>query len=196
MIGRQVIPINKPITMQELEQIMQEHWDKEQYGNFKIGRPTKASIEEYILLPATHRYLIIVYPRKAGGLFSKEDKVILSTADTPQGAEIAVAEYFPTRGPLTKTAADQQCAECGERAERSRRRSPAGMYCPHEGNSERERSAQIRETACMTTVRRLLSFLMSGSLIRCRQIISGFRFAKTPRNASGYSHAAESGFSK
>ena len=102
MIGRQVIPINKPITMQELEQIMQEHWDKEQYGNFKIGRPTKASIEEYILLPATHRYLIIVYPRKAGGLFSKEDKVILSTADTPQGAEIAVAEYFPTRGPLTK----------------------------------------------------------------------------------------------
>ena len=102
MIGRQVIPINKPITMQELEQIMQEHWDKEQYGNFKIGRPTKASIEEYILLPATHRYLIIVYPRKAGGLFSKENKVILSTADTPQGAEIAVAEYFPTRGPLTK----------------------------------------------------------------------------------------------
>ena len=102
MIGRQVIPINKPITLQELEQIMQEHWDKEQYGNFKIGRPTKASIEEYILLPATHRYLIIVYPRKAGGLFSKEDKVILSTADTPQGAEIAVAEYFPTRGPLTK----------------------------------------------------------------------------------------------
>lgn len=102
MIGRQVIPINKPITLQELEQIMQEHWDKEQYGNFKIGRPTKASIEEYILLPATHRYLIIVYPRKAGGLFSKENKVILSTADTPQGAEIAVAEYFPTRGPLTK----------------------------------------------------------------------------------------------
>ena len=102
MIGRQVIPINKPITLQELEQIMQEHWDKEQYGNFKIGRPTKASIEEYILLPATHRYLIIVYPRKAGGLFSKENKVILSTADTPQGAEIAAAEYFPTRGPLTK----------------------------------------------------------------------------------------------
>ena len=102
MIGRQVLPINKSITLQELEQIMQENWDREQYGNFVIGKPTKASIEEYILLPATPRYLIIVYPRAAGGLFNKENKVILSTADTPEGAKIAVAEYFPTKGPLTK----------------------------------------------------------------------------------------------
>ena len=102
MVGRQVILINKPLTLQELEQIMQNDWDKEQYGNFKIGRPTKASIEEYILLPATYRFLTIVYPRAAGGLFSKENKVILSTADTPEGAKIAVAEYIPTKGPLTK----------------------------------------------------------------------------------------------
>ena len=81
---------------------MQEHWDKEQYGNFIVGKPTKASIEEYILLPATPRFLIIVYPRKKGGLFNRDDKVILSTADTPVGAQIAIAEYFPTRGPLTK----------------------------------------------------------------------------------------------
>lgn len=102
MIGRQVIPISKSITLQELEQLMQEHWDKEQYGNFRIGRPTRASVEEYILLPATQRFLIIVYPRAAGGLFSKENKVILSTADTPEGAMLGVAEYFPTKGPLTK----------------------------------------------------------------------------------------------
>ena len=102
MIRRQVIPINKSITLQELEQLMQENWDKEQYGNFRIGRPTKASIEEYILLPATQRFLIIAYPRAAGGLFSKENKVILSTADTPEGAQIAIAEYLPTKGPLTK----------------------------------------------------------------------------------------------
>ena len=102
MIGRQVLPINKSITLQELEQLMQENCDKEHYGNFKIGRPTKASIEEYILLPATPRFLIIVYPRAAGGLFSKENKVILSTADTPEGAMLGVAEYFPTKGPLTK----------------------------------------------------------------------------------------------
>lgn len=102
MIGRQVLLINKAITLQELEQIMQEHWDKEQYGSFVIDRPTKVSAEEYILLPATPRYLVIVYPRAPGGLFSKENKVILSTADTPKGAQIAVAEYFPTKGPLTK----------------------------------------------------------------------------------------------
>ena len=102
MIGRQVIFVNKPLTLHELEQIMQDNWDKEQYGNFKIGRPTKASIEEYILLPATQRYLTIVYPRAAGGFFSKENKVILSTADTPDGARIAIAEYLPTRGPLFK----------------------------------------------------------------------------------------------
>jgi len=102
MIGRQVILTNKAFTLQELEQFMQEHWDKEQYGNFIIGRPTKASVEEYILLPATQRFLIIVYPRAKGGFFNKDNKVILSTADTPVGAQIAVAEYFPTRGPLTK----------------------------------------------------------------------------------------------
>ena len=93
---------DRPITLQELEQIMQENWDKEQYGSFKIGKPTPASIEEYILLPATRRYLTIVYTRAAGGFFSKENKVILSTADSPEGAQIAVAEYFPTRGPLFK----------------------------------------------------------------------------------------------
>lgn len=102
MIGRQVLLINKALTLQDLEQIMQENWDKEQYGSFTVGRPTKASAEEYILLPATARFLVIVYPRAAGGLFSKENKVVLSTADTPVGAQIAIAEYFPTKGPLTK----------------------------------------------------------------------------------------------
>ena len=102
MIGRQVILINRSLTLRELEQLMQDNWDKEQYGSFKVGRPTPASIEEYILLPATRRYLTIVYTRAAGGFFNRENKVILSTADSPEGAEIAIAEYFPTRGPLTK----------------------------------------------------------------------------------------------
>jgi len=102
MIGRQVILTNKSMTLQELEQLMQQYWDKDQYGSFKIGRPTSASIEEYILLPATYRYLGIVYPRAAGGFFSRENKVVLSTADTPESARLAIAEYSPTRGPLAK----------------------------------------------------------------------------------------------
>ena len=102
MIGRQVLPITKSVTLQDQEQILQENWDKEQYGGFVIGKPTKASIEKYILLPATPRYLVIVYLRTAAGLFSKENKVILSTADTPEGAKITAAEFFSTKGPLTK----------------------------------------------------------------------------------------------
>ena len=75
---------------------MKEHWDVNEGGEFVIGRPTKASIEEYILLPATPRFMTIVYPRKAGGLFSKENKVILSTADTPDGAFEGLAQTIPT----------------------------------------------------------------------------------------------------
>lgn len=102
MIGRQVITINKAFTLEELEQFMQENWDKEQYGNFRIGSPTSMSLGEYILLPATRRFLVIVYPKAAGGLFSKENKVVLTVADTPAGAEQAFLEYYPSKGPLTK----------------------------------------------------------------------------------------------
>ena len=75
---------------------MKEHWDVNDGGEFIVGRPTKASIEEYILLPATQRYMTIVYPRSAGGLFSKDNKVILSTADTPSGAFEGLAQTIPT----------------------------------------------------------------------------------------------------
>ena len=87
MIGRQVIKTNRAFSLEELEQFMQEHWDKEQYNHFVIGRPTAASVEKYILLPATTHFMVIAYSRKAGGLFNKENKVILSVCDTPKGVE-------------------------------------------------------------------------------------------------------------
>ena len=87
MIGRQVIKTNRAFTLEELEQFMQENWDKDHYNHFIIGRPTAASIEKYILLPATARFMVIAYARKAGGLFNKENKVILSVCDTPKGVE-------------------------------------------------------------------------------------------------------------
>ena len=83
MIGRQVIKTNRAFTLEELEQFMQENWDKEQYNHFVIGRPTAASIEKYILLPATSRFMVIAYSRKAGGLFNKDNKVVLTVCDTP-----------------------------------------------------------------------------------------------------------------
>lgn len=96
MIGRQVILINRSFTLEELYAFMREHWDVNEGGEFVIGKPTKASIEEYILLPATQRYMTIVYPRSAGGLFTKENKVVLSTADTPSGAIEGLAQTIPT----------------------------------------------------------------------------------------------------
>ncbi len=84
MIGRNVIETNRRFTLEELEQFMREHWDIGQYNRFEIGKPTAASIEQYILLPATERFMVIVYAR-SGGLFSKKDKVILSVCDAPAG---------------------------------------------------------------------------------------------------------------
>ena len=100
MIGRQSITVNRPFTLEELEQFMQENWDKEQFSSFTVGKPTAIAVEEYILLPATERYLVAVYPRKAGGLFSKENKINLITAETPAGAQQAFFEYFPAKGAI------------------------------------------------------------------------------------------------
>ena len=87
MIGRQVIKTNRAFTLEELEQFMLSNWDTVQYNDFIIGRPTAASIEKYILLPATTRFMVIAYSRKAGGLFNKDNKVILAVCDTSKGAE-------------------------------------------------------------------------------------------------------------
>ena len=96
MIGRQVILTNRAFTLEELYDFMKDHWDVNEGGSFILGRPTKASIEEYILMPATQRFMTIVYPRKAGGMFSKDNKVILSTADTPAGAVEGLGQALPT----------------------------------------------------------------------------------------------------
>ena len=96
MIGRQVIKTNRAFTLEELEQFMQEHWDKEEYNRFIIGRPTAASVEKYILLPATGRFMVIVFPRKAGGIFSKDNKVVLSVCDTPEGAKQDLIRSIPS----------------------------------------------------------------------------------------------------
>lgn len=98
MIGREVILTNRAFTLEELYAFMEEHWDKEGYSGFTLDRPTAASVERYILLPATQRHLVIVYPRAAGGLFNKENKVILSVAQTKEGAAESLLRSIPTGG--------------------------------------------------------------------------------------------------
>lgn len=97
MIGRQVILTKRSFTLEELHEFMQKHWDSELYNEFVIGKPTPASVERYIVLPATGMYCVIVYSRKAGGLFSRKDKVILSVAQNNNGALNLVYRALPSK---------------------------------------------------------------------------------------------------
>lgn len=97
MTGRQVIVVNKGFTLDELADFMNKNWDCESHNQFRRGRPTAASIEEYILLPATDNYMVAVYSRKAGGLFNKENKVILIVCDAPAGIKTQLISSLPTR---------------------------------------------------------------------------------------------------
>ena len=96
MIGRQVIPTSRAFTLEELEQFMQQHWNREEYNDFFIGKPTPASVEKYVLLPATQRYMVIAYSRKGGSLLSKGDKVILSVCDAPAGIRNRLLSSVPS----------------------------------------------------------------------------------------------------
>ncbi|MBR2667071.1 MAG: hypothetical protein IKD96_02795 [Oscillospiraceae bacterium] len=101
MIGRQVIHTNRAFTLEELYQFMQEHWDTEKYNSFVMGAPTDMSLDMYILLPATPRYLVIVFARAANGKRRRENKVILSVANTPSGIAESFARSIPTQSILT-----------------------------------------------------------------------------------------------
>ena len=95
MTGRQVIPVKQAFTLQELAAFMEEHWDKAAYSDFKVGRPTPGSIEEFIVLPATDQHCVIAFSRKPG-LFSRKSRVVLSVCQPLEGAARALARSIPT----------------------------------------------------------------------------------------------------
>ena len=97
MIGRQVIPVSQGLSLDELLEFMYANWNTETHNAFRKGRPTPASVEEYILLPATENYMVAAYPRKAGGLFNRENKVVLIVCDTPAGVRSQLVTSIPTR---------------------------------------------------------------------------------------------------
>lgn len=50
MIGRRVIETNRAFTLGELNAFMSERWDTAKYNGFTVGRPTAASVEQYLSL--------------------------------------------------------------------------------------------------------------------------------------------------
>ncbi len=91
MIGRQVIKSGRRWeSKEELMAFMEENWDREEYGDFWFGRPTMGSVSEYICLPATTRFMVIIYPKK--------EKVVLTVCDAPEGVESRVIQSIPHQG--------------------------------------------------------------------------------------------------
>jgi len=97
MIGRQVIKSGRSWKdKEELLQFMEENWDKEAYGDFFFGRPTMGSLSEYICLPATNRFMVIVYPKK--------EKVVLTVCDAPEGLRSRLVQSIPHQGRIITSA--------------------------------------------------------------------------------------------
>ncbi|MCR5208201.1 MAG: hypothetical protein K6C14_06995 [Eubacterium sp.] len=93
MTGRQVIKSGRKWeSKQELFEFMEANWNKEEYGDFFFGAPTAASVSEYICLPATNRFMVIVYPKK--------EKIVLTVCDAPAGAMSRLIQSMPHQGRL------------------------------------------------------------------------------------------------
>ena len=65
MKGREVIEINRTMTLQELCDFMQLYWDEGSCNDYVVGRPAAGAFQDYIMLPATARCVVCVYPRKS-----------------------------------------------------------------------------------------------------------------------------------
>ena len=97
MIGRQVIKSGRTWKdKEELFEFMEANWNKEEYGDFFIGKPTVGSFAEYICLPATRRFMVIVYPKK--------EKVVLTVCDAPQGLESRLIQSIRHQGRIITSA--------------------------------------------------------------------------------------------
>ena len=97
MIGRQVIKSGRTWeSKEELFEFMEANWNKEECGDFFFGRPTAGSVAEYICLPATNRFMVIVYPKK--------EKVILTVCDAPAGLQSRLVQSIPHQGRIITSA--------------------------------------------------------------------------------------------
>ncbi len=92
MKGRQTIVINRAMTPEDVLKFMEEHWDKEAMSEFGTTKKSSGALE-YIVLPATENWDIIIYPKAAGGLFNKENKIVLSAARALHAIDPSRVDY-------------------------------------------------------------------------------------------------------
>ena len=88
MKGLDSFEIRREMTLEELAAFMEANWDKEEYGNFRVGDPMTSDPDvktKYIILPATESWCVIIYP-KTGGLFKKKSQIKAACTYTSGGA--------------------------------------------------------------------------------------------------------------
>lgn len=83
MIGRQVLKLRNYYSLQELKE-RADAFGARETEECRIGRPTAASIEEYLLIPATEHYLVAAIMRRSG-FFSRSNRLVLFVCDTVSG---------------------------------------------------------------------------------------------------------------
>ena len=92
MKGRQTIVINRTMTLEDVLKFMEEHWDRETMSEFGTRRKSDGTLE-YVVLPATENWDIIIYPKAAGCLFNKENKLVLSAARSLHAIDPSKVNY-------------------------------------------------------------------------------------------------------
>ncbi|WP_022764340.1 hypothetical protein [Butyrivibrio sp. XPD2006] len=92
MKGRQTIKINRSMTPDDILHFMEAHWDRENMSEF--GTTTKRNGDlEYIVLPATENWDVIIYPKEAGGLFNKDNKLVMCAARASHAIDPSKVDY-------------------------------------------------------------------------------------------------------
>lgn len=92
MKGRKTITINKTMSIEELLQFMESHWDRQNESEFGTTKKENGELE-YVVLPATEHWDVIVYTKAAGGLFNKDNKVVLTAARSLHAIDPAKVDY-------------------------------------------------------------------------------------------------------
>lgn len=77
MFGYSTIQLATPITMDEFEEAIKQHWDPA-WGPFYRGKPTPLAVGEYMVFPLSSAYCVIAHPKK--------DTIKLNAAALPEGA--------------------------------------------------------------------------------------------------------------
>ena len=103
MTGKRTIATNRAFTHDELLQFMRERWNETEFNRIIVDPSMAQYTNLYVVLPATSRHMIIVYSR-AGGMLSKENRVILSIIHDPARAAELMMRGIPTQNVFFGTA--------------------------------------------------------------------------------------------